>query len=167
MDEIDIWRVAALLIKTHEGHYASAAFAAGHRAKELREEGAHTGADVWEKIEAKVKELEGVGYGCMKKDARSLRRTDAISGFVTNIRAFHPYTAHTQAVQDSGMPDTATKLYRVYFDEHSRTELIVHAASADEAKARCDKRFRECGPRLPDEFKVRTAATEWKTEELD
>jgi len=57
-----MWRVAALLIKTHEGHYESAAFAAGYRAQELREEGADTGADVWENIETKVRELERVGY---------------------------------------------------------------------------------------------------------
>jgi len=56
------------------------------------------------------------------------------------------------------------KRFRVYFDEHTRTELIVHAASADEAKAYCENLFRTSKNRLPDQFKVRTNASEWSVD---
>jgi hypothetical protein len=58
------------------------------------------------------------------------------------------------------------KRFRVYFEEHTRTELIVHATSPDEAKAYCEETFRASKNRLPDQFNVRTDASGWKVENL-
>jgi hypothetical protein len=56
--------------------------------------------------------------------------------------------------------------YRVYFEERSEIELIVHAASADEAKAHCEELFRKADVQLSEQFKVRTNASDWMVEDL-
>jgi len=60
MDDLDIWRAATLWIKSLG--FTAAAFAAGHKSKELREQGDLAGAETWMKIESKIKELESIGY---------------------------------------------------------------------------------------------------------
>lgn len=60
MEEIDIWRTAALLIRTLG--FDGAAFEASHKAKAMREKGDLEGDRVWKLIEEKIEELKGSWY---------------------------------------------------------------------------------------------------------
>jgi triphosphoribosyl-dephospho-CoA synthetase len=55
MEDIDIWRAAQQLIKTHG---ADAALMAAQRADALLSEGAVEGSRTWEKIVAAINELQ-------------------------------------------------------------------------------------------------------------
>lgn len=59
-DEIDIWRTATTLVKAVG--FTTAAFDAGHRAKDMRDKGDAEGAGVWERIQAAVEELKRTGW---------------------------------------------------------------------------------------------------------
>jgi hypothetical protein len=77
----------------------------------------------------------------MKEEGRNgaTKESDAVSRYVPRSRVkFIRVRANVEACWIPAVADTAsTKRFRVYFEERSRTELIVHAASADEAKAHC------------------------------
>lgn len=59
MDELDIRRSATAWIKSLG--FTAAAFDAGHRSKDLRDQGDLAGAEAWAKIETKIKEPEQIG----------------------------------------------------------------------------------------------------------
>jgi len=60
MEEIDIWRTAALLIRTLG--FDGAAFEACHKAKALRDNADLEGDRIWKRVEAKIEELKSGGW---------------------------------------------------------------------------------------------------------
>jgi hypothetical protein len=96
------------------------------------------------------------------------RGNDVVSGLAPQSRVkFIRVRANIEARWIPAMADTtSTKRFRVYFEERSRTEVIVHAASADEAKKHSEKLFRKSKRGTTGPFKVRSVASNWTVDDL-